>query len=464
MLQIRCSSKSSVEWQYILSIVLEDILGLSWRLVHDESSDVVKLTLDDNNGAIYLPNIFFRSNSHRWLENALLPKLPLPVWDSHELSEELPLIDAIIPVIFGDKYPQLLRTENSVHLPIDIFGSAFFMLSRYEEAVLEDRDNHDRFPAKSSLAYKAGFLDRPIIDEYIEILWSAMEVLWPNLLRKPVTSVMRVTCDVDMPYQVDYSYKAVCRGLVNNLVKKSSLTLAAKNFEIRWRARRGDFNGDPYLENIKWMMDVNEKKGNSVAFYFIAGRTDNFLDGRYEMKEPVIRSLLRTIHERGHEIGLHPSYHTYKNGEQTSIEANALRFALQDEAIQYEILGGRQHFLRWQTPLTARNWVQAGMKYDSTLSYAEHAGFRCGTAREFTMYDLLERKPLNLKQRPLILMESSVIADRYMGLGYKEEALSEMLKLKKRSLNVGGQFTMLWHNSHFDNFEDKMFFQELINN
>ena len=53
------------------------------------------------------------------------------------------------------------------------------MLSRYEEAVLLDRDDHDRFPATASIAYKTGFLDRPIIDEYVEILWVAMKRVWP---------------------------------------------------------------------------------------------------------------------------------------------------------------------------------------------------------------------------------------------------------------------------------------------
>jgi hypothetical protein len=464
MLQISCCRNSYNELKYILSIILGDVFGFSWIFINDDSSDVVKLTIGDNKGVIYLPNIFFKINSNLWLELDSLPKMPLPFWDSSELSDELPLIDKIIPVIFGDKKPKLFRTHNSIHLPLDIFGSAFFMLSRYEEAVLQTRDIHDRFPAESSLAYKAGFLDRPIIDEYIEILWAAMKMLCPNLSRKPVTSVLRVTCDVDVPYQVDYSNKAIFRGLVNNLVKKSSPTLAKKNFKVRLRARKGDFSGDPYLENLQWMMDINEKEGNSVAFYFLAAKTDAVLDCRYRLGEPVIRSLLRTIHERGHEIGLHPSYHTYLNGDQTTVEANLLRFALHDEGIQHEISGGRQHFLRWRSPVTARNWVQAGMNYDSSLAYAEHAGFRCGTSREFTMYDTLERKPLNLKQRPLIMMESSVISDRYMGLAYSKESLSEMLKLKQRSLRVSGQFTMLWHNNHFDNFEDKEFFQALIKN
>ena len=43
------------------------------------------------------------------------------------------------------------------------------MLSRYEELITKDRDQHNRFPATASVAFKAGFLDRPIVSEYLEI-------------------------------------------------------------------------------------------------------------------------------------------------------------------------------------------------------------------------------------------------------------------------------------------------------
>jgi hypothetical protein len=33
--------------------------------------------------------------------------------------------------------------------------------------------------------------------------------------------------------------------------------------------------------------------------------------------------------------------------------------------------GGRQHFLRWATPDTWRDWEAAGLSHDSTLAYSE---------------------------------------------------------------------------------------------
>ena len=78
------------------------------------------------------------------------------------------------------------------------------------------------------------------------------------------------------------------------------------------------------------------------------------------------------------------------------------------------------------------------------------------------MYDLLNRKPLRVKERPLIVMECSVIADRYLGLGYTDQALDLMLTLKCRALRYGGNFTLLWHNSHFSYPKDREFYQVLV--
>ena len=33
------------------------------------------------------------------------------------------------------------------------------------------------------------------------------------------------------------------------------------------------------------------------------------------MDDPRLRALLREIHARGHEIGIHPGYHTYRHPE-----------------------------------------------------------------------------------------------------------------------------------------------------
>ena len=139
-----------------------------------------------------------------------------------------------------------------------------------------------------------------------------------------------------------------------------------------------------------------------------------------------------------------------------------LKAVMEEEGINQALLGGRQHFLRWQTPTTARLWQENGLSYDSTLSYADRPGFRCGTCREYPLFDVHNRSPLQLHERPLILMECSVIASRYLGMGYLDKALDYMLYYKRTCQKFNGHFVLLWHNSHLTHQKDKSFFESLI--
>ena len=49
----------------------------------------------------------------------------------------------------------------------DIIGLTYWMLARVEEIGRTDLDNHQRFPATSSHAYKYGYIDRPVVDEWL---------------------------------------------------------------------------------------------------------------------------------------------------------------------------------------------------------------------------------------------------------------------------------------------------------
>jgi len=354
------------------------------------------------------------------------------------------------------------QSDDYITLPTDIFGSAFFMLSRYEELVTPDRDEHDRFPAWASLAYREGFLDRPIVDEYVEILWAAMQRLWPGLQRKKREPRTFVTCDVDNPYAAYTKIMAaMLRKMGGDLLKRRSVPEAVRTLRNTLAPRRGDYRNDPF-DTFDWMMEVNEAAGNRMAFYFLVDHSVPRMDGHYSIDEPRIRQLMRRIHERGHEIGLHGSYGTYRDPAQMQHEVERLSSVMAEEAIDQEVLGYRQHYLRWDSRQTAHNLSGAGLHYDTTLSFADHAGFRCGTCHSYALYDLFQRCRLPLKEHPLILMECSVLSSVYGGHGYSDETLRTMRRFKETKQKFGGEFVLLWRNSYFQNKNDVSFYQRLV--
>jgi len=58
-------------------------------------------------------------------------------------------------------------------------------------------------------------------------------------------------------------------------------------------------------------------------------------------------------------------------------------------------------------------------------------------------------------------MECSVIAEGYMNLGYSSQALELMLQLRRAALRHGGDFTLLWHNSHLLSRRDRSLMEAL---
>ena len=206
MLIINIPDKCVSEQRYILDIMLTDFLGIKIDIaVYDEP--YIKITSKDNNVCLSLNADFFYQVHHAWLKTESMPQLPLQQWSPSNDSIAANLVEPNVPVLYGQ--PGLVKNAQHWHLNLDIFGSAFFMLSRYEELVTQDRDEHDRFPATASIAYKANFLDRPIVNEYLEILWTCLSELWPGLQRKKRTFRKFISCDVDHPFDlVGYSLKS----------------------------------------------------------------------------------------------------------------------------------------------------------------------------------------------------------------------------------------------------------------
>ena len=358
--------------------------------------------------------------------------------------------------------PVIEKIEDGYVIHYDIFGLTYWMLARVEEIGRTDLDNHERFPATSSHALKHGYLDRPVVDEWLHILGQVIQQYWPALVLKQHEFQMRVSHDVDQPSLYAFKpWKTIARMMAGNILKRWDPKAFLTAPYIKLATRDSLIEADPY-NTFDWLMDVSEANGLKSAFYWICGRTHPNKDADYEVEQPVMRDLLRRIHRRGHEIGLHPSYNTFKDSAALKREADRLKRVCAEEGIDQEQWGGRMHYLRWAQPTTMSAWDDAGMSYDSTLGYADNAGFRCGTCHEYAAFDAERLVELRLRIRPLIAMECSVIDTPYMGLGVGSQAKQEFLKLKERCQRVGGCFSLLWHNSSFLKKDMSLIYKETL--
>lgn len=387
---------------------------------------------------------------------------------SHDWEIELPNQKILtIKDTFFNKYPNDLEYQKLENIPnkvgdMDIFAASFFMFTRWEEYVNKKRDSHDRFSAIESLAYKQGFLDRPIVNEYVEMLKNMLFELDNNVKFKTHNSKLFVSCDVDQPFDCTVeNIQNLIRACAGDILKRKSIKEFAKRGRRYIFNKLGDYRYDRNY-TFDWYMDVCEKAGVKAAFYFIPTSIEK-QNGCYEPKDQKIQELIRYIDSRGHEIGVHGSYQTYQSKEKVKKQKNIIDDTLSSLNISQKVVGNRQHYLRWNSAVTPSVLEYAKFEYDTTGSYADRPGFRYGVCYEFSMFDILNRKKLAIKQRPLVVMECTIIDDSYMGLGYSEETLQIMKDLKQKCFKYNGNFSLLWHNSHFKTQEDKKMFEEIVN-
>lgn len=462
-LQVICPTNNHTERQYVCDVLLGEILGVPAEVVFEERSGVA---IEAEGQVLRLDDTFFSGAAQAWLKPESLPSCELVMADFRNESGIRPtLVERSVPVLFGRSLPEgrwVTCFDRDCHLGLDVFGSAFYLLSRYEEVVNRTRDKHDRFIADYLQPSTACCLERPIVNEYAEILWSCMARLWPGLVRKERQFRVMPSHDVDTvrfwPGK-SLSQIAVEGRQVASRVR-SALSLRPL---MSWaRTKSLGEKHDPY-NTFDRLMQESERRNLRSAFYFIAGHTHAKSDPDYFIDDREIRRLLTTVHEHGHEIGLHPSYECYLSQERTGAELRMLRAVCDEEGITQEVYGSRQHFLRYSHPETARLCDGLGLTYDTSLGFADRAGFRCGVCCEFPVYDVIARRPLRLRERPLIVMDCTVTDERYMNLGNGERAFGLIAKLKDRCRMFGGDFTVLWHNSRLTQPEDWDLYCSVLN-
>ena len=418
MLKIIIPDNNIPEREYVVRCLFFDFLGLDYHLVLEEKCSTYTVCFEDKQ--IIFKDAFF-ANMPVDLSYLNPENVPLNI---HYLINEF-TVEKDIPVIYGTD--EQLVCENIIFCGIDIFASSYFMLTRWEELIHKFRDNHNRFPGIESIAYKYNFLTRPLVNEYVEMLWNMMIKLGFKGERKKRSFEVSLTHDID-----GLTYSSA-RTIMGDFIKR-------KDFKLGLEHTRFLLAHDPY-DTFDFLMTCSEKIGVKSHFYFMASDTKREFDTGYYLNRGFFRTVVRRIKDRGHIIGFHPGYYTYDDAARWVYEKQLL-----EEAIKQEVKEGRQHFLRLDISKTLSIWDSNNMLIDSTLGYADKEGFRCGTGDDFYVFDIVKRQRLRLRERPLIVMDGTIRQYQNYSLETVSEKIRNYFKIGKK-YNMG--ITLLFHNSSF---------------
>jgi len=410
---------------YIVKFLLSRILDLNYEITSDieyyQNSAKPKLTYSDK------------------------PFQNEPFITAHNLLFETNIEEQKITISKNNDFITLFENKKNDLLLFDVFAASFYLISRYEEYTCQCRDEHDRFKAEQSFAFKNNFLDQPIVDQWAFLLKEKLTAIYPTLEFTKRTFNYIPTFDIDQAFAIQQ--KGSIR--ITSGILKSLLKINLKDVIFRIRVLRGK-KPDPF-NTFSIIKRLNKQKKIKPYFFFLLGKYGKY-DKNISPNNTKFKRLV-SYFSKNYITGIHPSYVSHKNIAVLQCELSSL-----ESITQKKITHSRQHFLRISFPETFQNLIKAEIKNDFSLGYASQIGFRASTCTPFFFYDLTAEKETNLVLFPFCVMD--VTLKNYMNLT-TEQSIEKITKLVNTIKSVNGTFISLWHNESLSNHGEWKNWQEV---
>ncbi|MFA6128374.1 MAG: polysaccharide deacetylase family protein [Bacteroidales bacterium] len=321
--------------------------------------------------------------------------------------------------------------------PFDIFSAIFYFVSRYEEYLPFEPDEHQRFRSTESLAYHLGMIDKPLVNlwvkEFRKILesWFGDSLIFQNRQYQFIPTI-----DIDNAWA--YAHKGLWRTLGGFWNDRENME--GRNF--RFQVLR-DNQPDPYGTYELLDRFHKESEVHPVWFFLVAayGNYDKNVSPHNIHYQNLIRSIATD-----YAIGIHPSYAS--NSSQTIVNHE---IKVLSGILGHPVTRSRQHFLRLHLPETYRILLNLGIREDYSMGYSDCAGFRAGIASPFRFFDLEENKFTDLLVYPFQVMDVSL--QKYLKLN-PEQAIQKIFEIIDQVKKVNGTFISLWHNESLSEWRE----------
>ena len=298
--------------------------------------------------------------------------------------------------------------KNKAVIRTDIVYNAFFFISRAEEVINPQRDEHGRFAAKYSLLGKGNRLQIPSLDEHARLLLKLLNAPLPAEGFKHIY----LTHDVD--YITKYRH---LRGAMSGIKHGE--------YSQVWESLKKIHN-DPFF-TFPWIIEQDKRCRHAETIYFIKNTRGKGLDyPQYCLRGHDYKFLKRMLRYSGAFLGVHGSYYGYL------------------PKIKYSRMY-RAHFLRESIEQMQR-LADFGYTDDFTMSFADQAGFRLQTTRAVRWINPITYQLSPLTLHPLTVMDCTLSDERYMHLS-EDEAYFLCERLIDKIRMHHGELCLLWHNT-----------------
>lgn len=333
--------------------------------------------------------------------------------------------------------PQMEQRGKTLVIRTDLIYNTFFFISRAEELLNRQRDEHGRFCARYSILGYSNRLQIPIIDEYAHILMKHLELDMPA----PRYNHIYLTHDIDTISQYRH-----LRGFLGGI------------YRGEWRQALQaltDIHNDP-VYTFPWLIEQDAKVPTAEVIYFVKHTRGKGYDyPQYNLQGADFQQLKTSLLKSGTRLGIHSSYYGVEQGTPSSFfllpsspetkVTSPLSFILHPSS-DGSILH-RSHYLRGSID-NMQALADAGITDDFTMAFPDQAGFRLQTSRPVRWINPKTYTLTPLMLHPLTVMDCTLSNTNYMNLQTEDEAYFFCEQLFDKVRQYAGDITLLWHNSN----------------
>ena len=320
--------------------------------------------------------------------------------------------------------------DNGNLLPFDVFAASFFLVSRYEEYLSQERDQYGRFRAESTWMFKNGMLQKPLVNIWVKSLGIKLKSIYPDLPVKQSKFTFIPTYDIDAAWA--YKHKGIYRtvgGFFKDLAAGDMERIKERHQVLRGKRK------DPF-DSFDFQFELQKTFKLKPIYFILCGEYDTN-DKNISIRKPSFQALIKRLGDYA-DVGIHPSFSSYLDIEKMQREIDNL-----SEVLHRPLTKSRQHFLRMNLPRSYQKLIELDISDDYTMGFASQVGFRAGIADTFRFYDLENDMVTNLRVHPFAIMDGTM--RDYLNLDV-EASLRLAKKLVDEVKAVGGTFIYLTHN------------------
>ncbi|MDN3658291.1 polysaccharide deacetylase family protein [Ferruginibacter paludis] len=329
-------------------------------------------------------------------------------------------------------YKAFFKRENS-DFAFDIFSTAFYLLSRYEEYLQHQKDMYGRFAHENSLAFKEDFLHLPLVNIWVKDFAVALQNKFPALVIHVPVFKFIPTYDVDIAYS--FKHKGLMRN-VGGFFKSPS----PDRIQILLGLRK-----DPF-DTYDWLIDLHEQYKLYPVYFFLVAAKNGLYDKNILPAKTAMHQLVKK-HADKYPIGIHPSWQSGDDDYLLTKEIAQLRLMSQQE-----ITRSRQHYIRFNLPAGYRRLLKENISDDYSMGYGSINGFRASVASSFYWFDLEKNEVTSLRIHPFCFMEANSYYEQRLNA---DAAFEEVMQYYVACKDVNGELITIWHNHMVG--EDKLY-------